>query len=719
MGALRLFTAVQRALALIFLALCLALAELTLSGKYTTAGNWTPASKPVITSEVKVPAGKKLEITTESNCRAIISEGEVTGTSTLNVGDATAPTEAAFKEIAFKLTVGSVWSHTGKLVFKGSSATVLQIWSGGHTLNNESVTFTAAGKWKLEEDTSCGSSTSFEVSGKGTLETNGKKLEAGKVAVKEAGTTGNITGSTIRCTSPGGTAWECSEAATLTSTGSTVEVPDTGTNEKRFLGGGKAYATATIPGNFVVIEGANSYTTFNANNKAKPGEAKGTVTALSNHLVVTSGEAALSVGAEVSLTGVPIGTTLIKKIEAGLWEMSANATETVVVAELVTVYAVGVLFQKGVIQTFATAPTFNGTEAEPNRVASTEAGKQATWKLSAGNHKTTAKVRVKDLAVEAGADYYFPNGVDLGGNNTHVHFTEEPSAGVEIPVQSAGATSSASMGLNAPTQIPVAAAVANSAALLALNAPTAIPVSAAVAASSASLALNAPTRIPVTAAEANSATLLALHAPTQVPVSAASAASATQLTLGAPVPIPVSPAAASSAGQLALNAPTRVVPQSAEAASSASLSLSALTRIPTEPAGAASSTSLTLGLVTQVPLQSASASTSASLNLNAATQIPVSPATCSSSGALSLSTTPHGVELPLQSASSSSSTQLTLSVPVSLVLSSSTSTSSTEFTLSVQESSLAVFAVVRVPGRMPAVVHTPAQLNVRVRSTEP
>lgn len=289
------------------------------------------------------------------------------------------------------------------------------------------------------------------------------------------------------------------------------------------------------------------------------------------------------------------------------------------------------------------------------------------------------------------------------------------SGGVEIPLQAATATSSASLALHAPTQVPLGAATAVSSASLAMAAATQIPVLAAVAGSSASLALMAATTVPVQPAVAASSGSLALTVPTQIPLGVASASSSGSLVLTAPTQVVLVAAVASSRASMTLSAPTLVVPGVASASSSASLVVQVLAIVPLQAAVAVSSASLALRAATQIPVEPASASSSGSLGLRAATQIPLEGATASSSATMTFTTS---MEVPLQPATASSSATLALRAATVVPVDAASATSSAECTISFRAPPIgSVFATagstVWIPAVAGTVVKIPAAAGAR------
>lgn len=421
---------------------------------------WSAGVRPKSTEDVTFTSAHSglCNIEAAAACRGLdanTSTGALSVKAELEIGSTT----AAAGNIALRLPASMTVTGTAPVAFPSTfTTTAQQIWLGGHTVEWSSISFPKAGKWILEEGLTSLASSQLKLEA-GTLETNGKTVSIGAVSATESSTL-SIANSTIKCSGANtGMGWSCAATVTLTATGSTIEVTDTGTNEKIFTGGGKAYATVVVPGNFVKVAGENSFATLRNNTARKPTECKATMTALSNHLVVTAEEANLSPGVEVARAGIPIGTTIVKKIEAGVWEMSANATETAVVAGVVNIYAAGLILEKGKIQT-ATVYSCNGTESAPARVQSSTAGSAASLNLPA-DLEVTAYQRTKDLKVEGGV-LYLPHGVDLGGN-TNIKFEAKP-AGASVAVSVSGAPAVASL----RTRGALASAVASGAVSVAV-----------------------------------------------------------------------------------------------------------------------------------------------------------------------------------------------------------------------------------------------------------
>lgn len=439
MRVFRRLLAAQASLALYALVALALKAKSTTStgGKATTNGSWADALKPKTAEEndctVISPASLEWNSGETIESMVVASGGSFTGASNnLNIGTAKEPPSAIFLAFAEGATVpfsmganfSSTWTGVGTISL------------GGHPLQGTVNFLTVAGvggKYKLlgPAKLSTGSEKLCTVEEKVQLDLNGQNVESWWFHGSAGSTLKGLTGTTFTIlASTALQGFDVAATATLEGEPSVVFTATANPSAERQCNlGGHAFVAVTWVA-YTLVEGSSTTGTFNLNNKAVPGECKATMTALSNHLVVTSGEAALFPRAEVAVAGIPLGTTIIKKIEAGVWEMSANATETVVVAQTVTVYNPGIRFPEGTTQTVTTL-TCNGTEAEPVRVASTVAGKPWTLKLPAGNTQLTAVMRVKDLTVPEGSKLYLPNSVNLGGNNANVKFEAAPTEKVQ------------------------------------------------------------------------------------------------------------------------------------------------------------------------------------------------------------------------------------------------------------------------------------------------
>lgn len=265
MPAVRRLLAVQAALGVWLLLKLFTFRKVKANGKWAVVGTWEPEAKPALEDECEVQEGKSVEVAATGKARSLIVNGTLSGTGELTIGDATAPTEAAFVGVALKIAPAATWTHTGVLNFLSTSATWLGIWTGGKKLKNVGWEFTKGGKWRLEEDFSIDPADQLTVNA-GTLDSNTKKVEAGNVKVAGTATlTG--TSSTFVVNNENGTVWSIAETATFTGTGSTVEVASAGTAAKTFAGGAKTYPTVTVTAFNVTVTGANTFTTLNVNNK--------------------------------------------------------------------------------------------------------------------------------------------------------------------------------------------------------------------------------------------------------------------------------------------------------------------------------------------------------------------------------------------------------------------------------------------------------------------
>lgn len=385
------------------------------AGEAKAAATWTPEVKPEVKDELEIPSFVVKFATVIAQIRSLVATatGGMSGASEINIGDSVAQSEG----IAVKLASAAAITWTGTLNLLFTAATTVTISLGGHKLA-ANIIFKGAGKYKLEEAIKCAAQIRLEEGA--SLETNAQAGEAsyfqllGTSVLAATGTTFTITAAST------GEGWHVEPTATLSGSPSVLFTDTSSVVEHQFGGGSKTYGTITFV-SWTKVEQSNTVATWNANSSAAPTECKATLA--TNMMTVTSGEANVFAGAEVTGTALPIGTTIIKKVSAGVWELSANATETVGVAETITIIYPGVVVTEATTQTVTTLAS-NGTVEKPARVASTKAGKAWTLKLP-GNVETQGVLRVKDTTVTGGI-LYVPNGVDLGGN-TNVKFEHQPA----------------------------------------------------------------------------------------------------------------------------------------------------------------------------------------------------------------------------------------------------------------------------------------------------
>lgn len=255
----------QRALALLALVLLFVINELTTSGKWATATNWSRGVKPQSSDEVKIAAGKEAKIEAEAKCRALIAEGTVTGTQSLTIGDATAPTEAAFTGIALKITLGATWGHTGVVLLEGKSATVCTITTNGHTLG--ALILSAAGKWQLEDALTTTGTVSCAATGF-SLDTTGKAVTASGLLAEAASGSLTLGVSTVTLSgAPAGGVVVVAAGVTLSAAESTILLTNASETSKLFAGGGKAYGTVQFGGPNWEVTGADTFGLINVFNK--------------------------------------------------------------------------------------------------------------------------------------------------------------------------------------------------------------------------------------------------------------------------------------------------------------------------------------------------------------------------------------------------------------------------------------------------------------------
>lgn len=386
------------------------------SGKATATATWNTATKVEAGDDLIVPNGFTVEWNSLVVARSLIVEtgGGLSGSTEMTLGAATAQAE----NIALKFATGATITWIAQLSFSSTfTATAQTVSLGGHGLSAK-VAFFGKAKYKLLEPLKVTAMLLTEESA--TLEANGNEIETRYCEILNTGTL-IITNTVVKISgNAGGEGWHAEPTATVSASGSTIEFTDKApSTEKQFNGGGKTYNTVTFPSS-TKAESSNTFATLNANGST-PTECKATLA--TNMMTVTSGEANVFAGAEVTGTAIPIGTTVVKKVSTGVFELSANATEMVAVAETITIICPGVAVTKSTTQT-VTVLASNGSAASPARIASTESGKAWTLKLP-GNVETQGTVRVKDTTVTGGV-LYVPNGVDLGGN-TNVKFEHQPA----------------------------------------------------------------------------------------------------------------------------------------------------------------------------------------------------------------------------------------------------------------------------------------------------
>jgi hypothetical protein len=232
-----------------------------------------------------------------------------------------------------------------------------------------------------------------------------------------------------------------------------------------------------------------------------------------------------------------------------------------------------------------------------------------------------------------------------------------------LPLSTAAGTSSATLGLSAPTQLPLDASAGSSSATATITIPAAVAPGSVGGVGTASLAITAPTQLPLAAVAGTSTATLAISAQTQLPLAPTVGTSMASLGLSAPTLIAPSTAAGTSSAALALNAPTLITPDPAAGTSSASLGLTAATQISPNPAVGSSGIILSLTAATDLGGLSTSGSAGANLSLTAQTQLPLGP-TSGSGGAGAVLFAP--TRLPLDPTGGSSTASLGISAAASI-----------------------------------------------------
>lgn len=347
--------------------------------KWSTAATWSESGVPTEADDVELNGEGTLEIAAAAKCRSFkwgTFKGKLKhGAFNLAIGGETAPEgeEPALMEFGSE---GEYLTVTGSKIRWVSTVTtkVQTVTTAGRTLPEVEIngikSGSLGGKYKLLDKMTAEKVLHI----RNELNTNGQECKWG-IYTQEGGSAERVfkAGKSIIKLTGTGAVWLPNSTGFTGSFGeSTIEIIDASNTKKLISAGGAEYGT------FIVANGTEFESKITikklANNSAsKPTTCKATLTALSNHLVVTSGESNLFEYAELEGVAIPAGTHIVKKIEAGLWEMSENASETVAVAETVTIYGLGLLGAVGTGEAITVTEEFttNGKAGELSRLAST------------------------------------------------------------------------------------------------------------------------------------------------------------------------------------------------------------------------------------------------------------------------------------------------------------------------------------------------------------
>lgn len=456
-------------------------------GKWGTAATWSPEQVPTAADDVVLASTSgSVTFTSPAACRSLEASAytkTLTQQANLKIG-----TTTSNGGLCIKLGAGMTWTRTtGEVELVSTSGTVEGITLAG-VLAEQAVQFainpsSSSGKWQLEG--------AFNITfglllvKKGELKTNGNTVTVQGFRISGAESTVDLGASLIKLPATAGPQWSCESASTLVAGTSTIEITDTTVKAKTFAGGGKTYNIVTLSGNNIEVTGANTVATLKVNTARKTTTCKATLTAVSNHLVCTEGEANLEVGVEVTGVGIPTGTVILKKIEAKVWEMSANASETIVTPETVTIFPVGVLFKQGETQTVTGTFSTNGKATELARLATNESGKAATLKNGTGKAISVDWMRIKDIHATSTAAYAGANSTDVSGNEGW-KYEAQPSQAVVLSTGARTNCQAVRVGVtlvtvwSGPRTISTAVKVAATAAAMSAGAQTVTAIQRAV-----------------------------------------------------------------------------------------------------------------------------------------------------------------------------------------------------------------------------------------------
>jgi hypothetical protein len=394
------------------------LGEVGKTGKWNTAANWEGSAVPGATSEVELVEAhnNNLEINvTTGKCKQIVVAAGYTAkisapnTSVISIGTTTGSGTALKLVSGVVKAGGGAEGLEGEWKFVSSSGVVEKITTAGNELPAFVKFEGSGGKWKLEDATAINNKLTVTI---GTLETNGQTVTAQIFEVQGTSVV-KLGASTLTLSAT----WLAPATATVEAGTSTIELTGAGAN---FKGGGLSYSTVLLKNQGSKVEESNTFSTLKVNTAHTVKESKGTLVSGSTTLTVTEGTVPAA-REEVRGTAIPAGTTIVKVIsEVGkTFEMSAAASETVVVAENITAYMRGLELEKSSTQT-VTSLTTNGKSGEPARLVSTEKGKAA--KVKSASVIETDWMIIRDITFEGAGEWWAgANSID-GGGNTNIKF---------------------------------------------------------------------------------------------------------------------------------------------------------------------------------------------------------------------------------------------------------------------------------------------------------
>jgi len=368
--------------------------KLVKSGKWGEKATWSTGNVPTAKDDVILEGSFALELVTgEASCRSLTSNG-YTGkfkhatAAVLLIGNSEAPEAVA--HTIFKFTAGVVYEReTGaEIRFVSSMATKgarepEKIYFGTKKFGVISVKPPAGSyaSYVLEEAVEgLNTSSTFALAGEAkelAFNTNGQKVTCSSFTCLAAAESIVLTlgASEITVNGTSGVVFMGPHEPAMTSAQagtSVITVTDTGTGEKKVRPSGtegarNTFHTLTVTGNNVMLEGECTLSGALKINTARATKAiKGTI--LKKELTITEGSLP-AVAEEVEGTHIVAGTIVTKIVNevTKIVELSKEATETVAVAEAITVYPAGARMEQTSHWTVAEFAT-NGKAGELARL---------------------------------------------------------------------------------------------------------------------------------------------------------------------------------------------------------------------------------------------------------------------------------------------------------------------------------------------------------------
>lgn len=230
-------------------------------GNYNATTAWTGGVVPRANDDIVLGAAAgSITITVEALCRSCEASAykKVLKQNTgiiFGIGSSTANGTLALQLGAgLTYTIGSAGSI---IEYNSTAGTVLGITTAGREM--PALTFAAAGKWQLQDKLKSSSTEAkWKLEVGSSIDTNGQEAIFGSMI---AATTTTITlgASTVKLTeATGGTIWNATSATVEAGT-STIEITGTGEAARKWIGGGKTYATVVIASDSIEVQGSNTF----------------------------------------------------------------------------------------------------------------------------------------------------------------------------------------------------------------------------------------------------------------------------------------------------------------------------------------------------------------------------------------------------------------------------------------------------------------------------